>query len=135
MIATNDISDILIRDCRPFGISEVYRKGNVKKVDGERLTSERIVVLPKPQSPGTRWFKDFVEVNLCVPDLEDGESDSGRLQELERQAKQVFNRVTGMYDGTRYRYSVDQIDGTVYDDDIKCHYVNVRLLFEVLNVI
>lgn len=135
MIVTNDIADILIRDCRVFDIAEAYRKGNVKPVKGDRLTAERIVVLPKPQTPGTRWLKDFVEVNLCVPDLGEREANSPRLQELERMAKRYLHKVTGTYDGTRYRYSVDQIDGTMYDEDLKCHYVNVRLLFETINVI
>ena len=37
------------------------------------------------------------------------------------------------YDGTTYHYSIDTI-GTEEDTALKCHYVNVRILFEVLNV-
>ena len=117
MITTSDIADILFRDCRVFGIAEIYRRGSVKE-----------------QSPGTRWLKDFVEVNLCVPDIADGVADLGRLQELERQAKTTLDRVTGMFDGTRYSYSISDLDGTAEDSENKCHYVNVRLLFNVLNV-
>lgn len=135
MITTSDIADILYRDCNQFGIEAIYRKGNVPEVTGGKLSTERIVILPKPQQPGKQWLKDFVEVNLCVPDLDDkGTADLGRLQELERMAKPTLDHKTGMFDGTRYHYKIDTIDGTAKDSDIKCHYVNVRLLFKVLNV-
>jgi hypothetical protein len=134
MITTNDIGDILVRDCRAFGIAEVYRKGNVKEVSGGKLTAERIVILPKDQQPGKIWMNDFVEVNICVPDVADGVAATPRLQELERTAKGILDRVTGTFDGTRYYYSIDSLDGTVQDTDIRCHFVNVRLLFQVLNV-
>ena len=71
MITTSDIADILYRDCNQFGIEAIYRKGNVPEVTGGKLSTERIVILPKPQQPGKQWLKDFVEVNLCVPDLDD----------------------------------------------------------------
>ena len=135
MIMTSDIADILYRDCQQFGISASYRKGNVPEVTGGKLTAERIVILPKQQQPGKQWIKDFVEVNLCVPNLEGDVADLGRLQELERMAKTTLDHKTGMFDGTRYHYAIDTIDGTAKDSDIKCHYVNVRLLFKVLNVI
>lgn len=45
----------------------------------------------------------------------------------------MFDGVTGRYDGTTYHYSIDTI-GTEEDTALKCHYVNVRILFEVLNV-
>ena len=52
---------------------------------------------------------------------------------LEKQAQKLFDGVTGRYDGTTYHYSIDTI-GTEEDTSLKCHYVNVRILFEVLNV-
>lgn len=45
----------------------------------------------------------------------------------------MFDGVTGRYDGTTYHYYIDTI-GTEEDTALKCHYVNVRILFEVLNV-
>lgn len=134
MIVTNDISNILFTDCKVFGIAEIYRRGYVPDVPEKGLQSERVVILPKSQTPEKIWIKDFVEVNLCVPDVADGMADIIRLQELERMAKKYLDRVTGTYDGTRYRYSISDIDGTAEDKAIKCHYVNVRLLFNVLNV-
>ena len=130
MIVTTDIGNILYRDCKAFGIDIVP--------DGETLTgelkSERIVIHTKKQQPGKYWKKSFAEVNLCVPDLKEGEANTIRLNGLERQANNLFDNVVSPYDDTTYCYSIDSI-GTEADTALKCHYVNVRILFEVLNVI
>lgn len=129
MIVTTDIANILYCDCKAFGIGIVP--------DGETLTgelvSERIVIHAKKQQPGTYWKKSFVEVNLCVPNLEKNSANSIRLRELEREANKLLDDVVGSHDRTRYRYSIDSI-GTEADTALKCHYVNVRILFEVINV-
>ena len=72
MIVTTDIANILYRDCQPFGI-EIVPHG--KKMMGA-MKSERIVIHAKKQQPGTYWKKSFVEVNLCVPDLKEGEANT-----------------------------------------------------------
>ena len=129
MIVTTDIGNILYRDCKAFGIDIVP--------DGETLVGElkyeRIVIHVKKQQLGTYWKKSFVEVNLCVPDLSENEANTIRLNELERQASKLFDDVVNTYNGNRYRYSIESI-GTEADTALKCHYVNVRILFEVLNV-
>ena len=130
MIVTTDIANILYRDCKAFGI-EVYQSGNIPDEDKE-LSSERVIIRTKTQSPETYWKKGFVEVNLCVPDL-GGKANLIRLQELERKVQEVLDDVVGEYDGSSYYYSIDSI-GTEADTALKCHYVNVRILFEVLNV-
>lgn len=129
MIVTTDIGNILYRDCKAFGI-EVCQKGNIP--DGE-VTTERVIIRTKSQTPGKYWKKGFVEVNLCVPDIESDTANLIRLAELEREAMKILDDVVGSYDGTTYRYSIDSI-GMEADTALKCHYVNVRLLFEVLNV-
>ena len=129
MIVTIDIGNILYRDCKAFGVDIVP--------DGETLTgelkSERIVIHTKKQQPGTYWKKSFVEVNLCVPDLGENSANSIRLGELERKADKLLDDVVSTYDGTTYRYSIESI-GIEADMALKCHCVNVRILFEVLNV-
>lgn len=130
MIVTTDIANILYKDCKAFGM-EVYQSGNIPDEDKE-LSSERIIIIAKSQSPEAIWKKGFVEVNLCVPDM-DGKANLIRLQELERKAQEVLDDVVGEFDGSSYYYLIDQI-GTEADTALKCHYVNVRLLFQVLNV-
>lgn len=130
MIVTTDIANILYKDCKAFGM-EVYQSGNIPDEDKER-SSERVIIIAKSQSPEAIWKKGFVEVNLCVPDM-DGKANLIRLQELERKAQEVLDDVVGEFDGSSYYYSIDQI-GTEADTALKCHYVNVKLLFQVLNV-
>ncbi|WP_303013832.1 hypothetical protein [uncultured Bacteroides sp.] len=129
MIVTTDIANILYRDCKVFGI-EVYQSGNIPDEDKE-LSFERVIIRTKPQSPETYWKKGFVEVNLCVPDM-DSKANLIRLQELERKAQEVLGDVVGEHDGSSYYYLIDSI-GMEADTALKCHYVNVRILFQVLN--
>ena len=130
MIVTTDIANILYKDCKAFGM-EVYQSGNIPD-ENKELSSERVIIIAKSQSPEAIWKKGFVEVNLCVPDM-DGKANLIRLQELERKAQEVLDDVVGEFDGSSYYYLIDQI-GTEADTALKCHYVNVRLLFQVLNV-
>ena len=130
MIVTTDIANILYKDCKAFGI-EVYQAGNIPD-EHKKLSSERVIVHTKSQSPEAIWKKGFVEVNLCVPDM-DGDANLIRLQEFERKAQEVLDEVVGEYDGSNYYYLIDSI-GIEADTELRCHYVNVRLLFQVLNV-
>ena len=130
MIVTTDIADILYRDCKDFGI-EIVPFGET--LTGE-LTKERITIHVKSQTPEKIWEKCFVEVNLCVPDLSPTEANFPRLKGLERIAKETFRSVVGTYDSTSYLYEVDTISIEA-DTALKCHFVNIRLLFNILNVI
>ena len=130
MIVTTDIANILYKDCEAFGM-EVYQSGNIPDEDKE-LSSERVIIRTKSQSPETYWKKGFVEVNLCVPDM-DGDANLIRLQEFERKAQEILDEVVGEYDGSNYYYLIDSL-GIEADTELRCHYVNVRILFQVLNV-
>lgn len=128
MITTSDIGSIIINDCKSFGLP-VYRFGNIPK--GE-VKAERIVVYVKSLTPDTFWESVFVNVNFCVPDKQ-GKAVLGRLGELEKTARKKLDSSTGMYDNTKYTYSVSS-SGIEEDTALKCHYVNIRLKFDVLNV-
>lgn len=130
MIVTTDIADILYRDCKCFGI-KIVPFG--KTIMGE-LTDERITIHVKGQTPEKYWEKCFVEVNLCVPDLTDNIANTIRLKELERMAKKLFRSVINKFDGTTYHYEANTITIEA-DTALKCHFVNCRLLFNVLNTI
>ena len=130
MIVTTDIADILYRDCNAFGI-EIVPFG--KTLNGE-LKDERITIHIKGQTPSKYWEKCFCEVNLCVPDLGVDIANTLRLKKLERKAKELFKSVTGEFDGTMYNYGVDTIHIEA-DTALKCHFINCRLLFNVLNTI
>lgn len=129
MITTSDIVDILYGVCASFKMP-IYRKGNIP--EGE-VSKERIVIIPKDQSSQTYWKKCFVEVNFCVPDYRDGVADLSRLQALERTAQRLLDGVAGEHDSDAYLFTIESLNGVNRDESMKCHYVNVRLLFQVLN--
>lgn len=129
MITTTDIANILFRDCKDFGM-KIVPFG--KTLTGE-LTAEHITIHIKRQTSGAYWEKCFVEVNLCVPNLRDGEANTIRLNEVERLAKEKFKEDTvSDYNNTSYRYAYETIS-VERDDVLKCCFVNCRLLFNVLN--
>ena len=130
MIVTTDIADILYRDCKCFGITIVP----FGKILTGKLTDERITIHVKGQTPEKYWEKCFVEVNLCVPDLGNNLANTIKLKELERAAKEKFRSVTGRFNDTRYHYGYNTISIEA-DTALKCHFVNCRLLFNVLNTI
>lgn len=131
MIVTTDIANIIFKDCKSFGISEMYQRGNI--LEG-KVKTERIVIYPKTQQPDAYWEKGYVEVNLCVPVTKTGKANLIRLNELERKAREIFkDGIVGQYDGSWYRYSSESI-GIEEDKELCCYYVNVKLLFETLNV-
>lgn len=127
MITTIDVANILVRDCGIFGI-EINQKGNIQK--GE-LKNDRITIHVKKNSTGQIWNKGFVDINFSTPDKQ-GIANLIRLQEFEHMAIESLESV-GEYNNSHYRYSIYS-HGLEEDSSMKCHYINVRLLFEVLNV-
>lgn len=127
MITTTDVANILVRDCKAFGI-EVLQKGNIPECE---ITKERIIIHVKKQSTETYWKKCFVDVNFCAPDKYN-EADLALLNNLEHNALDNLESV-GVYNSSHYRYSVYS-HGLESDSSMKCHLINVKLLFEVLNV-
>ncbi len=129
MITQGDIYKILYRDCEVFELPR-FSPDNVPK---GKVTQERIVIIPKRGTPDIYWEKCYVEVNFCVPDKNEA-ADEIRLAELERWAISELKRKSGLWDETRYRYSKESSSYET-DEELGCHYVNVRLLFEIQNVL
>lgn len=126
MITTGDIATIFMKDLKSFGIP-TYKKGAIPE---GKVLAERITIFPKEPKPSRYWKKGFVEVNFCVPDV-NGMANTKRLTELERQASGL--RSVSSFDGSTYRYKVYS---TSQEEDapLECHFVNVKILFEILNV-
>jgi hypothetical protein len=129
MITTSDIADIIYKDCAFFDMERVPDGATLTGA----LTEERLTIHVKRPETESYWRKGFVEVNLCVPDI-GGQASGGRLRELERTAQGAFrDYAVGTFDGSRYRYSLYS-SSRERDESLECHYINVRILFEVLNV-
>lgn len=128
MITTTDAANILYKDCAIFGMP-VFQEGNVP--DGFVDGSGRVVIHAKEQSSDSIWKKGFIEVNLFVANTKKGKADLIRLNELERLAIKSF-KDTNVFDGTTYKYVVASTR-TFENKDLKAHYINVKVLFKVLN--
>ncbi len=131
MVTSSDIGNILYKFCSGLSVKDVRRGWNFPK--GEVVT-ECVTLSVKTVSAGGRWSKAFAEVNICVPDLSDGEADLIRLAELEAEYVAAFGWNTGVHDGTRYRFGREST-GLLDDAQLRLHYVNIRVQFEFLNLI
>ena len=132
MITTTEIGDILYRDCKVFNLPLQRRPIKVRK--DEKLTRETIVILVKKQSSEKYWKKTFADINFCIPDMREDIENTTRLGELEKLANLHLDNVTSQFKETRYRYGIESV-GIEADTALKCHYVNLRILFEVLNTL
>lgn len=130
MITTTDTANIVYALCAAFGMP-VYQGGNVPK--GVVGKAGRVVVHAKEQTPETYWKKGFVEVNVYAADTPGGNADLVRLNTLEREAAGLF-RGAGSMDGTPYRYDVASTS-VLPDEELKAHFVNVKVLFKALNTL
>lgn len=128
MITTTDAANILYKDCAIFGMP-VFQEGNIPT--GVVDADGRVVIHTKEQSPDSIWKKGFVEVNLFVANTPNGKADLIRLNELERLAIKSF-KDTNVFDGTVYKYVVASTR-PFENKDLKAHYINVKVLFKVLN--
>lgn len=135
MITTLDIGDILYKDCKAlmgtFGINPTALYHHPNEPVGE-VTTERVIIhSPNSDTPEKIWDKSFANINLVVPD-KNGKKDITRLQTLQRLAKANLDDRYGVFDKTKYIYEIASI-GTEQDTDLKCNYVNVKILFSILN--
>lgn len=129
-MVTGDIESILFGDLSTFGIT-VYKNGTMPE---GKVTEERIVIIPESLKDDVYWKKCNVEVRICVPDIQSGDilvADKERLGVLERQAGTMES--VSSYNDSTYLYSVSEISQEK-DAELECHYVSVKLLFEILNV-
>ncbi len=130
MIVAGDIENILCDDLSTFGIT-VYRNGTMPE---GKVTEERIVIIPESLKDDVYWKKCMVEVRICVPDIQHEGipiADKERLGVLERQANMMES--VSSYDNSTYLYSVSETSQE-REPELDCHYVSVKLLFEILNV-
>lgn len=128
MITATDISDLMYALCKKsFGI-DTYHSLNIPK--GE-VKKDRVTIIVKGNTSGKIWKSRFVEVNISVPDKM-GTANLDVLQMYERKATEVFDDFTGRFDGSVYQVTLDNTE-IEEDKEFRCHYVNARVLFKVLN--
>lgn len=136
MLTQKTICHIIYDDLRPLGLPE-YIKYHLpdERVDSETKIEDggRIVIRPKFVTGDKTYFNDCtVEVNIAVPDI-DGEANP-LIDTLFRQASEILNDdQCGNKEGEFYRYSIQRFS-TEDEPNLNCHYMNITVLFEILNV-
>ncbi|OAV66633.1 hypothetical protein Barb6XT_01839 [Bacteroidales bacterium Barb6XT] len=82
------------------------------------------------------WRKGFVEINTYVPDLDipnEGQfPNSKRLQELQGLMDDALRDVFCNGEDEKWEFEIDGFPNTETDNELQCHFVNVRLLFEIV---
>lgn len=135
MISTSDIETILLGEFSVLGIPCKADPSVIDDFEVNGIGEDTVIVLVKKQDTDTYWYKGFVEVNICVPNYKSGKRNFNKLRNYEREVNEMLKTsVVGEFDGTSYRYSKESI-GVERDEKMRCHYVNVRLLFEIFNIV
>lgn len=130
MISTKEIEAIFIKDLQELmDVSSIYVTDDIP--DG-KVETERMTIHVKPvQCSDSLYDKCYVEVNWAVPD-NDIRPNHNRLAEVERVlVTYLDDDHVGEEQGTWYRYGVESHQ--VEKSELECHFVNVRVLFEILN--
>lgn len=141
MITEIDAGHIVYDDLEFMGLARRL-KGHLVKggLDGEQpIVSESIpddgmiVILPKSMSADKTYFNECtIEVNILLKDILD--ETNPKLNELLKSAlKELSDNKIGQVDEDWYRYSV-RSHGIEEETNLKCHYANITIDFETLNV-
>lgn len=130
-MGTKDIEQVLITACSGLGI--VPLSGIFVSDDFPDGVGERIVIHVKESQRTPIFYSGFAEVNAVVPD-ENGKARHERIQEVENILSEAFRYDTVTdFNGATYRYGLHSIS-IKSEPDAKYHYVNARLLIEILNI-
>lgn len=128
MISGSDIGKIIYDVCREYGV-ETFIKGSIpiKDVDGERIT-----ISVGQIHDGRLWRSCYVNVNWYVPDVM-SEGNAVRLEDIEVLMRPLHEGC-GRAGGIQYRWRCETTE-VAPDESLRCHYVNLKLLFETLKVL
>lgn len=126
MITEGDTANIVYGLCKQLGLP-VLQGGNA----GGFSDGERVVVHAHRQERERQYLKNFLEVNIIVPD-EAGEARTKALKEYERRVQDMFYEdIVGVYGGHGYVIELKSL-GIEEEASLKSHFVNCKLLFSTL---
>ena len=130
-MGTKDIEQVLITACAGLGV--VPLSSIFVSDDFPEGTGERIVIHVKETQRNPIFYTGFAEVNAVIPD-DNGRAQHERLQEVETVLAEAFRYDTvAEFNGETYRYGLHSVS-IKSEPDAKYHYVNARLLIEILNI-
>lgn len=120
----SEIEEYFYDQCKDFGV-EVWLTDSFP---WDSIDDERIAIIVGHNQPSRYWNNCYVKINWLVPDI-NTEANKIRLKEIESSMK-VLHRGGG--DG--FRYSLDRTS-VENDSQLRCHYVNITLLFQSQNIL
>lgn len=125
MITEGDTQDIVYSIVKSLGLPVI--QGDTKNYSSK----PRVVVHAHKQEREKQWMKNFLEVNVVMPDVAN-EAQRAKLKEYETQLKDMFYEDTvGTYKGSGYLIELQSL-GIEEDTTLKSHFVNCKLLFSTL---
>lgn len=129
-ITTTDIRKIMRGILNSIGLPIYYKDD----LPNEEIDNDRIIIVTSGEGYGKIWATTIVTTSICVPDPAPNVANLTRLSEYERISLSMFrDGIVGIYNGDNYSISLLK-NGTDEDRQMKCHYVSLKLSFEVLNV-
>jgi len=145
MISTYDIQKILYTDCKGIDFNSIFANSayggkSIPVYHGFNtpkgaVTTPRVTLHIKEGVGGTYWNKRYVEVNLSIPDLEEDIADMHLLGKAENKILSHFKKPrAGEIDGGSYEYSLES-NSQEQDSQLRCHFVHIRLQFQILNTL
>lgn len=129
-LTTSDIKLIcmkLVRGvCAECYFPEDLPKGNI--------TSDRAIIATSKNDIDKYWGKCIVTFSVLVPDVAPHIANMARISAYEKKVQNLFiDGIAGEYEGDDYLVELQSI-GVDQASNIKCHFVNAKLIFNSLNV-
>lgn len=129
-LTTSDIRIICKKIVGSLGI-EVYIP---EELPLGAIASDRAVIVTSSDDLGKYWGKCIVTLSIIVPDVCPKIANMSRLSSYERKVQELFvDGIAGEHGGDSYLIELQSI-GIDNASDVKCHFVNAKLMFNILNV-
>lgn len=118
------------------GIAETLGLTNVvfpEEIPLGEISEERTVIATSKESMGKIWASCIVTMSVLVPDVGSGIANLSRIHSLEQSLLPEFREgMVGSRTGNDYSVTLQDISVEA-DAKLRCHYVCIKLMFEILN--
>lgn len=136
MLSQKTIAHIIFDDVAFLGLStyiKYHTPDELQEGETKIETEGRIVIRPKFVANDKTYFNDCtIEVNIALPDIA-GEPDPELDNLCQKAVAELNDDKCGNYGEEFYRYHVQRF--SIEDEpNLNCHYANITLIFEILNV-
>lgn len=129
-LTTSDIKLICMQLVRGV-CAECYFPEDLPKGD---ITTDRAIIATSKNDIGKYWGKCIVTFSVIVPDVAPHIANLSKLSAYEKKVQNLFiDGIAGEHEGEGYLVELQSI-GLDNASNIRCHFVNAKLMFNTLNV-